>query len=131
MSRVRKIGPEEAIQRSVKDYLDVAAPYLMWWAVPNGGMSKGQNGRNKAMGARAGVLDLHFVLTGGRLAVIEMKAPKGTLSPEQKVFIAACGLSGVPWAVCRSVEEVEVTLRGWGVSLRATLSPPISIEVVG
>lgn len=113
----RKIGPEELTQKAVKDYLDVAAPGLLWWAVPNGGMSKGQNGRNKGMGARAGVPDLHFVLSGGRIGFIEMKAADGTLSAGQKAFRDTCTAMGLPWALCRSVEAVEATLRGWGVHL--------------
>jgi hypothetical protein len=113
-----KIGPEELIQRSVKQYLDVAAPRLIWYSCPNGGVSKGQNGRNKAMGVRKGVPDLHFVLSGGKIAYIELKAPDGRLSPEQKAFQSVCALMEIPHAVCRSLDEVKATLRKWGVQLK-------------
>ena len=73
----------------------------------------------KDMGTRPGVADLSFVLPGGRAAFIELKAPKGRQSPEQKAFEADCTTNNAPYAVCRSIEEVAETLRGWGVQLRA------------
>lgn len=118
----RKLNPEEAAQRQVVEYLQLSAPpSLIWYACPNGGHSKGQNGRNKALGVLPGVPDLHFVLDGNRIAYIEMKAPKGVLSEAQKTFKAVCVLRGSPWALCRSVDEVEAALRSWGVPLKATL----------
>lgn len=122
-----RADPEAEAQKAAVEFLEYAAPDLLFYACPNGGLSKGQNGRNKAMGAKAGVFDLHFVLDGGRIAYIEMKAPKdgkrraGALSDEQRVFGAICDLRGIPWAVCHSAEEVEATLRSWGVVLKATL----------
>ena len=117
----RRLNPEEIIQRAVAEYLEHAAPeYLLWYACPNGGVSKGQNGRNKAMGARAGIPDLHFVLASNEIAYIELKAKKGVLSDDQKEIRDFCRAKGIRWALCRSVEEVEATLRGWGVALKAT-----------
>ena len=117
--RKKRENPEEVLQKAVKVYLDLAAPRLVWWAVPNGGHSKGQNGRNKAMGVRAGVPDLCFLLDSGKMGFVELKAEKGRLSDDQIRFrdlLPAC----VPYAVCRTGYEVEHTLRGWGVPLRAT-----------
>ena len=114
-------GPEELLQRSVKDYLDKCAPGLMWYSTPNGGMSKAQNGRNKAMGARAGVPDLSFILDG-RIHYIELKAAKGTLSPEQIAFRDWCMDHAVPWAMCRSLEAVIDVLTGWNVRLTGRIA---------
>lgn len=117
----RRLDPEELLQRSVKQLLDLT-PDLLWYFCPNGGMSKGQNGRNKAMGAMAGVPDLHFVLRTNEIAYIELKAGKNGLTAEQRTFRAICELRGIRWALCRSVEEVEATLIGWGVVLKARLN---------
>ena len=123
-SEPKRLKPEEILQRSVKAYLDLAAPDLIWYSCPNGGVSKGQNGRNKAMGAKAGVPDLHFVFDDGRVGYIELKAAKGVLSDAQIEFRGLCAERCIPWALCRSGEEVERTLRYWGVKLRGTFGDP-------
>ena len=122
----RRLNPEERLQRAVVEFIQRAAPQLLFYACPNGGVSKGQNGRNKSMGVMAGAPDLHFVLQASwpanhnEIAYIELKAGKNGLSPAQKTFRAVCELRGIKWALCRSVEDVEATLRGWGVALKAT-----------
>ncbi len=117
----KRLNPEEIAQRDVVLFLGVALPPdVFYWHCPNGGFSKGQNGRNKAMGVKAGMPDLHFILGWNELAFIEMKALKGVLSDDQRAFRDLCQARGIKWALCRSVEDVEATLRGWGVALKAT-----------
>ena len=134
LSKKKRENPEEIAQKCVVDFLEIALPTdVLFWAVPNGGLSHGQNGRNKAMGARAGVLVLHFLLPTGILHMIEMKAPArngkpaGRLSREQKDFINALP-SAAKWAVCHSVDEVELTLRDWGMRLNATVFPKAVVK---
>jgi hypothetical protein len=113
-----RTNPEEQLQIAVAEYLALAAPDLMWFHVPNGEKrSKATAGRLKAMGVRAGVPDLCFILPGGASAFIELKAGKGRLTSEQVAFFDAIPVE-VPRAVCRSVEDVAAALMSWGVSLR-------------
>ena len=115
-----RLGPEDLLHLSVARFLKIAAPALTWWHTPNGGSRHpGEARKLKDMGTRPGVADLSFVLPCGRAAFIELKAPKGRQSPDQKAFEADCATNNAPYAVCRSIEEVAETLRGWGVQLRA------------
>lgn len=113
-------GPEDILQMQIARFLKVAAPDLLWWHTPNGGTRKiGEARKLKDMGVLAGVPDMTFILPGGLVAFIELKAPKGRLEPSQKAFAEAAIKAGAAWAVCRSLEEVEATLRSWNVPLRA------------
>jgi len=115
---------EDALQIAAIDFLRMAAPDLIVWFVPNGGnLSKAQAGRFKAMGLRKGVSDLHMLLPSGQLGVIELKSRKGQLSIEQDQFIEDVFRGGGRSAVARSVEDVERTVRAWGVPLRTTILP--------
>lgn len=114
-------GPEDILQMQVARFLKVAAPDLLWWHVPNGGRRHPAEARKfKDMGVRPGVPDLCFVLPGGLSGFIELKAGKNALEPTQKAFGAAVVASGAAYAVCRSLEAVEASLRSWGVPLKAT-----------
>lgn len=115
--------PEESLQRAVVKFLTASKPDCLWFASTNqkGTRSKTEMGILKAMGARAGVADLVF-FRGGFIGFIELKSPKGTQSPAQEQFQAECDAAGVPYMVCRSLAEVEETLAGWGVQLRAKVA---------
>jgi hypothetical protein len=108
--------PEEILHRQVADYLRIVKPKALWFHCPNGArMSKAQAGIHKALGMLAGVPDLVFVCHGGRVAFIELKAPKGTLSDAQKTFKETAEALGCDYAVCRSVDQVMVALAEWGL----------------
>ncbi len=53
-----------------------------------------------------GVSDILAVLPGGRFLAVEVKAPKGKVSPLQQQFIDAVNQAGGLAFVARSVEEV-------------------------
>ncbi len=128
--------PEQILQIQVVDWLRLAAPDLLYFAVPNAiGVKNARRigGINKAMGVRAGVADLCFVLNfsyrnhkyPAHVAFIELKAPgTGHHKPNdnQDVFRKDCQRSGAPYAICDSLAQVEGTLRGWGVKLRAKVA---------
>jgi hypothetical protein len=109
--------PEEALQRRVVNFLRYVSPLALWFHVPNGGgRSKAEAGIMKAMGARAGVPDLIFLLPSEPWrAAIELKTDTGKLSAAQRAWRADSDALGVPFAVARSVLEVDTLLRGWGV----------------
>jgi len=87
--------------------------------VPNGGRRDAKTGaRLKREGVKAGVADFVIVMQGGVCAMIELKTAKGRLSKAQKDLQDWAGEHGLPYAVCRSVEEVADMLRAWNVPLR-------------
>ena len=107
--------PEEKLQRQVVTWLQWVKPACLWWHCPNGGArSKAEAGIFKAMGVKAGVADLCFVLDGGKAAFIELKADKRKLSDSQELFAAEVTGRGAYHATARSIEDVDGILRAWG-----------------
>jgi len=70
--------------------------------------------KNVAFGLIAGSGDYVFI-GEGRGGWIELKAPRGSLSEGQRDFRAWSEHTGAPYAVCRSLNDVEATLLGWGL----------------
>jgi hypothetical protein len=114
-------GAEDILQMQVARFMKLAAPDLLWWHTPNGGTRRmGEARKLKDMGVLPGVPDLAFVLPGGLSGFIELKAGKNRLQPSQKAFALKAIEAGAAWQTCWSLKEVEMTLRGWGVELKAT-----------
>lgn len=113
-------GPEDVLQMQVARFLQIAAPALCWFHPANGGYRNPREAKKlKDMGVKPGVADLALILPDARAAFIELKVGKNKQTDTQKDFQAECERIGAPYAVCRSLDEVETTLRGWGVPLRA------------
>ena len=108
----RRNRPEEALQRAVASYLDLALPHdAVWFHPPNGGArSKAEAGIFKAMGVKAGVPDI-IVIYRGRVVCIELKAPGGTCSPAQKLMHAQLSAAGALIYTATRIEDVESFLR--------------------
>jgi len=91
------------------------------YAVPNGGhREKATAGRLKAEGTRRGVPDLclpvpRLTVEGGYLAglYVEMKAPGGSTSPEQRAWIAALGSLGYRAVVCRGADAAKAEIESY------------------
>lgn len=106
---------EDALHKQVVKELRARNLHAIWWATLNEGKrTHQQNAWRKAMGALPGVPDLVFIGPRGLAYLIELKTPKGRLSAAQKAFRGRCA-GRIPYAVCRSPQEVEDTLRGWGI----------------
>ena len=107
---------EHKIQVALVDFLKVAArPEIVWGAIPNGGFRHprvAQSLQNE--GVRRGTPDLFFCLPEGRVAWLEMKAAKGSLSDDQKIFRDRVLSLGHLWAMARTVEEAALHLASWG-----------------
>ena len=122
---------EDDLQKAVCAFLDRAVRRPdRYWAVPNGGKrDKREAQRMTALGVKPGVLDLHFAWAFGAVrqfpafGVIELKAGKNTMTPDQEAFAKDMAALGWPWAECRTLEEVERALREWGFPLHATVLP--------
>jgi hypothetical protein len=120
---------EDYLQKSVAEFLRLALKKPdRFWFCPNGGnLSKAQAGKFKAMGLTAGVPDLHFIWASGSrrqfpcYGTIELKAGKNDATAEQLAFQKDMTAIGWPHAECRTVEQVETTLRSWEVPLHATV----------
>lgn len=108
---------EEQLQRAIVQHLILRAPAnVIWYAVPNGMPSSKRTGaRFKSQGMRAGVPDLCFVLSDGHAAYMELKAPTGRLSPEQKAFREQCATMEVEYAVSADLDQCLSILTAWGV----------------
>ncbi len=111
---------EDNLQKSVVHFLKIAAPNLVFYHPANGGFRNVREASKlKAMGVKAGVADLAVVLPDLRAAFIELKTATGRINANQAEFQSTCDRLGIPYAVCRSVDDVAATLTGWGVTLRA------------
>lgn len=89
---------------------------VFWFHPANGGARNPREGRKfKMMGVKAGVADIVFMLPDGRVACIELKTKTGRQTDPQKDFEAICRTLGVPYEICRSVEDVEKVLKDWGI----------------
>lgn len=115
---VRRRHPEEALQRSIAEYLDLCLPPEILWTASMVGVSLNRvtRGRMRGMGVRPGWPDLQFLFPDGVTRYIELKAGAG-LSTEQRRFRDVACPQGV-WALCRSLDDVKAALRGWGAQLR-------------
>lgn len=106
---------EHRIQVALMDYLRLAArPDCYYFAIPNQANRHIQNAvKMKNEGVRSGVADLCFMMSGGRVAWLEMKKPGGSLSPTQKTFRDTCAALGHQWATAKSVDEALAILTKW------------------
>jgi len=112
----RRQTPEDDLQRAIVGLLTRTRPRALWFHVPNGGpRDRRTAARFVGLGVRKGVPDLVFIGPGGRAYCMELKAPKGRLSPDQKAWREAAEALGAPVAVIRSIDEAVAALRAWGL----------------
>ena len=98
------MGPEQPIQRAILEYL--RWKHIFCWKTTTTGIYV--KSRNTWIPNQApGVADILGILPGGRLLAIEVKSPKGRVSPHQQQFIDEVNQRGGLAFVARSVEEVE------------------------
>lgn len=110
---------------AVVQYLRLQYPSLLFLHPANGmARTKAEGGKLKAMGVLAGAPDLLFWwgehqqfsnTTLMRSGAIELKSSSGELQPNQITFKQVWEHFGGRWACCRSIEEVQTTLRAWGI----------------
>ena len=121
----KRANEEDMLHRSVAGFLRRALnnpAEAYWFHTPNQGIRSAiQGAKLKAMGMRPGVPDI-VVRWPGNLGWIELKAAAGVVSDAQKLFMAQAAALGDFISVCRSVEEVQATLKSWGLTLHASLN---------
>jgi hypothetical protein len=95
-------------------------PAALFFAVPNSGYRHIYAATKfKAEGVVSGTPDLVFVLDSaaerGRVAFLELKAPKGSLSENQKIFRDRAYKAGAFWEFAKDFDTAWGVLAGWGV----------------
>jgi len=122
---------EARLQIAVINYIRMAFPDVLCFAVPNGGARK-KNSEGvpieaimlKKMGVLAGVSDLLLFWNGG-YGAIELKRPDKTayMSPAQIEFAEQWAQRGGRFALCNSLDGVEAALKKWGLATRYHTPP--------
>lgn len=120
------LAPEALLQYGVCQFLKVVL-----WPPPDGPLwtahepqpfkGKAAAGIARAMGLKAGWPDL-ILIWRGRVLAIELKSPRGQLSPAQLEQHALLRANGVSVVVARSLEDIERALRDCAIPLRGSVS---------
>lgn len=120
---LRRKNTEEQLHKAVAKYLAAGLGPGSWFTTfPAGGGGKIRGGKLKAMGLKPGVPDV-LIIHQGRAYWIELKAEGGRLNDKQKALHPLLSEVGCCVAVCRSLEDVEESLREWGIPSAANLTP--------
>lgn len=115
--KTQRKAPEHRFQVSLVKTLRQHSRVATWHSIPNGGYRHLHTAvKLKAEGARPGVPDLLFILPpNGRVAYLELKTLKGTLSDAQKDFGACARADGALWESAKTIDEAYGILVAWGV----------------
>jgi hypothetical protein len=102
---------ESDLQKTVVAWLRSQPPKCVWFAVPNEAKRSFRLANHlKAMGLRAGVADLVFFGFG----FIELKMQWNKQTEAQEAFEELCLEHDARYAVCISLEDVQLQLKNWG-----------------
>lgn len=113
---------EAELHKQVADFLSLALPDDAFWTTISHGLYLGANrfragARQKRAGQRPGVPDIYIGYGAGNFW-IELKTKKGWVKPEQVTCHAEIKKAGGHAAVCRSLDDVIGTLKGWQIPLK-------------
>jgi hypothetical protein len=118
-SRRRDGNAEARIQAAIVEWIRLAAPSVLVFSVPNGGLrSKAEAARMRWTGLLAGAPDLTVIASNGRAHFLEVKAPGGSLSRDQRDVHGALTALGTPPAIVRSINDVRRAFAAWGIETR-------------
>ena len=119
----RRGTPEADLQRAVVGALRFALPKsAILHHCANEVTEPGPRGAKRqailvGMGVHRGFADL-IVLCEGRVLFLELKSPKGSLSPSQAAFRDAVQTQGFGWALVRSLYDALGALADHGITTR-------------
>lgn len=123
MAEAAKPQTEAQLHADVVKYLKQALPAnAVFHHSPNEG-KRGWIAQKslKTYGTRAGWPDIE-IIWGGRFYGIELKSKSGRVEETQMSVMKDITSAGAAWIVCRSKEEVELALNGWGIPLKARIA---------
>lgn len=112
-----KLGPEGQVKNAICQWLRLAWPTLMFWL--NDSKGTWHPGRKIFLKKNSkfdlnGVSDILGILAPeGVFVAIEVKAPRGVLSPAQAAFLARVKRAGGIAIEARSIEDVNRGIREW------------------
>ncbi len=114
---------EDRLQVSVMQWLKLALPADAIAFHPANGGSRNpiEGAKLKAMGVVAGAPDI-VIFWNERAFCIELKTATGRQRPNQKEFEQRARNAGAFYQLCRSMDEVEGALLGWGFALRGRIA---------
>jgi hypothetical protein len=93
------------------------------FSIPNGGLrGKAEAARLRWTGVLAGIPDLAVLAPVGKVFFLEVKTPDGRLSAEQREMFDQFVALGIDAATVRSVEDVRMAFRAWGIETREALA---------
>ena len=117
---------EQQIQRAVIDHLAWRACPGVWWChIPNGGWrSKIEASILRGQGVKSGTPDL-LIIADGKAYFLELKAPRGRISPSQHECHEALCAAGARVAVAHDIDQALARLAAWQL-LRG--SAPMSLR---
>jgi len=120
--RSRDRNAEALAQAAIVEWIRLVAPDLLVFHVPNGGLrSKAEAARMKWIGVLAGIHDLVLLGLDGKTWLIEVKAAGGALSPEQRAIRDRCTAMRIPYVIARSIDDVRVAFKLWGIATRESV----------
>jgi hypothetical protein len=113
--------PEHDLQRAIHRYLKLAVPHPRCiWAVDHARQATMlQRKRLIDRGCVSGIHD-HFVLYGGRLITLEIKAGANGATEGQRLFAKSAMEAGASCFLVRSIDDVESALKACGIPIQAT-----------
>lgn len=107
---------EDVIHASIVGYIRTTHPDCIVFHPANGGLrSKREAAKLKWLGVLPGVPDIVVLAPTGRVYLLEVKGPKGSLSPDQGAIRDHCERHEIPWAMVRSINGAREALAGWGL----------------
>jgi hypothetical protein len=117
--RLRDRNAEARTQAAIVEWIRLVAPELIVFHVPNGGLrSKAEAARMRWVGVLAGVPDLVVLGRDGRCWLVEVKAPGGTLSADQRAIRDWCTALRVPFVIAKSIDDVRLAFQIWEITTR-------------
>jgi hypothetical protein len=117
--RPRDLNAEARIQAAIVEWVRLAAPSALIFSIPNGGLrSRPEAARMRWTGLLAGAPDLIVIAASGRAHFLEVKAPGGSLSRDQRDVHATLTALGCQPAIVRSIDDARRALRHWGIPTR-------------
>jgi hypothetical protein len=117
--RHRDNNAEARIQAAIVAWVRAVAPDLMIFHPPNGGLrTKSEAARLKWIGTLAGVPDLVILGRDGQSWLLEVKAPGGYLSEDQRIIRDRCTVLRIPFAVVRSIDDARQVFAVWKIETR-------------
>lgn len=119
MTESRKTLSEANIQRAIVEYLRAVLPHCITFAIPNGAQ-RTASGRpaNAVAGLLPGIPDLCVMLPRGESIYFEVKSAKGRVSDNQLAIHMRMQPLDHRIAVVRSIDDVRLALKAWGVETK-------------